>query len=68
MKAIPSGQDITISRIYNLCHKKSGRMELLKKYAIDCQCEKCVQNLDSDIDYEFMTTFSRQMTGRYLIV
>jgi len=61
MKSIDLGEEITTSFITDLALNKTQRQNKLKEYSIDCKCEKCELNLDSEVDYELYHKLKEQL-------
>ncbi|CAG2114599.1 unnamed protein product [Medioppia subpectinata] len=51
MRPIAAGEDITISYV-SLQQNRANRQKALEFWSIDCECDKCVQKLDSRVDYD----------------
>jgi hypothetical protein len=52
MRAIGMGDELSLNYIH-LDYTKFKRQSVLKKkYLIDCKCDKCVHNLDTNVNYD----------------
>ncbi|XP_054163788.1 uncharacterized protein LOC128961563 [Oppia nitens] len=53
LKPLTAGQEVLIS-YFSIDKNRKTRKAMLKRLFIDCQCDKCENNIDKDVDYELM--------------